>query len=168
MRLRNLELEDAPLMLEWMHDESVVDKLRGNFREKTLADVVAFILDSNKKTNDIHLAIVSDENEYMGTVSLKSIDKNNLNAEFAIAVRNSAMGRGYSWYGMKEIISSSFNDYELESVYWCVLRQNIRAVRFYDKHNFHETFDIPESILSRYKGINDLKWYSVHKGCFMN
>ena len=31
MRLRNLELKDAPLMLEWMHDESVVGKLKGNF-----------------------------------------------------------------------------------------------------------------------------------------
>lgn len=34
MRLRNLELKDAPFMLEWMHDESVVENLRGRFSEK--------------------------------------------------------------------------------------------------------------------------------------
>ena len=36
MRLRNLELKDATLMLEWMHDENVVGKLKGDFLEKTL------------------------------------------------------------------------------------------------------------------------------------
>ena len=35
-----------------------------------------YILNSNNKSDNIHLAIVSDEDEYMGTVSLKSIDKN--------------------------------------------------------------------------------------------
>ena len=164
MRLRVLELKDAPLMLEWMHDESVVGKLKGNFKEKTLTDAENFILASNNKEDNIHLAIVSDEDEYMGTVSLKSIDQNNFSAEFAIAVRNSAMGRGYSWYGMEEIIRRAFDEYGLESVYWCVSRQNERAVRFYDKHNFHEALDIPENILNRYKEINDLKWYSVLKG----
>lgn len=42
MRLRNLELKDVPLMFEWMHDESIVGKLK----EKTsiLSPVLAFIL----------------------------------------------------------------------------------------------------------------------------
>lgn len=164
MRLRDLELKDAPLMLEWMHDESVVEKLRGNFREKTMDDCENFIKASWNKEQDIHLAIVNDENEYMGTVSLKSIDRVNNSAEFAITVRKAAMGRGYSWYGMEEIIRLAFEEYGLESVYWCVSRENDRAVRFYDKHNFHEALDIPASILSRYMGMEDLKWYSVLKG----
>lgn len=164
MRLRDLELKDAPLMLEWMHDEDVVGKLKGNFKEKTLTDAEAFILASANKEKDIHLAIVSDEDEYMGTVSLKSIDRKNNSAEFAITVRKSAMGRGYSWYGMEEIIRLAFEKYELESVYWCVSRRNERAVRFYDKHNFHEAVDISDSILERYEGIRDLKWYSILKG----
>lgn len=164
MKLRDLELKDAPLMLEWMHDESVVKNLRGNFKEKTLADCEAFILASADKKSDIHLAIVSDEDEYMGTVSLKNVDRRNNSAEFAITVRNSAMGRGYSWWGMEEIIRLAFDKYELENVYWCVSRDNERAVRFYDKHNFHEAVDIPMSITSNYVGMTNLKWYSVLKG----
>ena len=164
MRLRDLELKDAPLMLEWMHDESVVEKLRGKFKEKTLSDCESFIRTSENKELDIHLAIVSDEDEYMGTVSLKSIDRENNSAELAITVRKSAMGRGYSWYGMEEIIRLAFEKYGLEYVYWCVSRKNDRAVRFYDKHNFHEAVDISESILRRYEGKYDLKWYSVLKG----
>ena len=164
MRLRELKLKDAPLMLEWMHDESVVEKLRGNFNEKTIEDCESFICSSENKENDIHLAIVSDEDEYMGTVSLKSIDRVNNSAEFAIIVRKSAMGRGYSWYGMEEIMRLAFEKYDLESVYWCVSKENKRAIRFYDKHNFHEAVDILDSILKRYEGVNELKWYSVLKG----
>lgn len=164
MRLRDLEPKDAPLMLEWMHDESVVGKLKGNFKEKTMKDAESFIRAAENKEHDIHLAIVTDEDEYMGTVSLKSIDKSNKSAEFAITVRKAAMSRGYSWYGMEEILSKAFDELDLESVYWCVSRKNERAVRFYDKHNFHEAVDIPKSILDRYEGLDDLKWYSVLKG----
>ena len=118
MRLRNLELKDASFMLEWMHDESVVKNLRGNFRSKTIEDVKKFILASQNKKYDIHLAITTDEDEYMGTVSLKNIDRENDSAEFAISIRKSAMGRGFSWYGMEEIIRKAFDEYGLKSVYW--------------------------------------------------
>lgn len=164
MRLRDLQLKDAPFMLEWMLDKEIVGKLSDSFKDKTLGDCEAFIRDSGNKEKNIHLAIASDEDEYMGTVSLKNVDRINHSAEFAIAVRKIAMGRGYSWYGMEEIIHLAFEKYGLESVYWCVSRKNDRAVRFYDKHNFHETIDISDTILERYKELHDLKWYSILKG----
>ena len=161
MYLRELKAEDAPLMLAWMHDESVVGKLRGNFVSKTIEDCDAFIASSISERN-IHLAIASDSDEYMGTVSLKNIEDGS--AEFAITVRKEAMSKGYSWFGMEAIIEKAFNELNLESVYWCVSRENERAVRFYDKHNFHEVIDIPNKVLERYRGIKNLKWYSVLKG----
>ena len=164
MNLRELEIKDAPYMLEWMHDDSVVKHLRGKISSKTIEDAKKFIIDSQSLKHDVHLAIVSDEDEYMGTVSLKNIDNNNKSAEFAITVRSSAMGKGYSWYGMDEIIKRAFRDYGLENVYWCVDKNNTRAVRFYDKHNFHEALDIPIEVLNRYKEMNNLKWYSILKG----
>lgn len=162
MNLRKLELKDAPLMLAWMHDKSVVEKLRTNFSSKTKADCENFIKASWEDQNNINLAVVSDSDEYMGTVSLKHIE--NGTAEFAITVRAEAMGKGYSWFGMEAIIEKAFNEYGLESIYWCVSRANERAVRFYDKHNFHEALDIPATVLDRYLDMTDLKWYSVLKG----
>ncbi|MBR2548485.1 MAG: WxcM-like domain-containing protein [Clostridiales bacterium] len=64
---------------------------------------------------------------------------------------------------MKAILQKAFDELDLNSVYWCVSRKNTRAVRFYDKHNFHEAVDIPPVVLKRYEGIDDLKWYSVLK-----
>ena len=162
MRLRRLELMDAPLMLEWMHDKSVTEMLKTDFSSKRLEDCERFIEFSWCCTTEIYLAIVSDEDEYMGTVSLKYIEKHT--AELAIVVRKRAMSRGYSWYGMEGILEKAFYEYGLENVYWCVSRENKRAIRFYDKHNFHEILDVPKIALDRYKGINNLKWYSVIKG----
>lgn len=162
MYLRRLELRDAPLMLAWMHDKIVTEKLRSDFSSKTIADCENFIASSWKDKENIHLAIASDEDEYMGTVSLKHIE--DVSAEFAITVRTESMGHGYSWFAMEEIIKKAFDEYWLESVYWCVSRENTRAVRFYDKHNFHEALDIPQKILDRYQGVDNLKWYSVLRG----
>lgn len=164
MYLRKLQLKDAPLMLEWMHDEEVVYNLHTDFASKTISDCEAFIINNQEFYNNVNLAIASDEDEYMGTVSLKHIDKKNLSAEFAITVRQSAMGHGYSWFGMTAILEKAFSEYGLEYIYWCVPRKNHRAVRFYDKHNFHEAVDISNEILIRYADEPDLKWYSVLKG----
>lgn len=162
MNIRRLELKDAPLMLSWMHDDNVTHNMRADFASKTLNDAERFIQDSWNDKENMNLAIVSDEDIYMGTVSLKHIEDES--AEFAITVRSEAMGHGYSWYGMESIIEKAFTELGLESVYWCVSRENTRAVRFYDKHNFHEALDLPQKVLARYENIGNLKWYSVLKG----
>lgn len=164
MYLRNLDIKDAPLMLAWMHDDSVVHNLHTSFDSKTIEDCEAFIQASQDMFQVMNMAIVSDMDEYMGTVSLKHIDRKSRNAEFAIAIRKEAMGYGYAWFGMESMINKAFNELGLESVYWCVARDNVRACRFYDKHNFHEALDISKEILARYNGVENLKWYSVLKG----
>lgn len=132
MKLRNLELKDAPFMLEWMQDISVVEYMHINFAKKKIDDCESFIEESKCDKNNFHMAIVNDKDEYMGTVSLKRITDSN--AEFAIVVRKCAMGKGYSKYGMKKIMKYGFDKIGLDYIYWCVLPDNKRAVRFYDKN----------------------------------
>lgn len=132
MKLRKLERKDAPFMLEWMQDPVVVENMQADFARKTLQECEAFIDASQHDKENIHLAITNESDEYMGTVSLKHITASE--AEFAIALRKSAMGRGYSKYGMEEIIRLGLDDLGLASVYWCVSPENKRAVRFYDKN----------------------------------
>ena len=87
MRLRKLEKKDAPLMYEWMHDEDIVKDLYTDFMSKTIDDCECFIKMSEDTSKNLNLAVVNDEDEYMGTVSLKHIDRQNKNAEFAITIR---------------------------------------------------------------------------------
>lgn len=134
MRLRMLQVKDAPFMLEWMHDVSVVGTLKADFTKKTLADCEAFILEAQNTERNLHLAVVNDEDEYKGTVSLKHID--GVSAEFAIAMRKDAMGGGYSGYAMREILRIAFDELDLRSIFWCVSGENERAVRFYGKNGY--------------------------------
>lgn len=134
MNLRTLELKDAPLMLEWMHDLSVVEFLQTDFTSMTLEDCILFIKKSKMPSKDFHRAVVDENDVYMGTVSLKNI--HNGTAEFAITVRKTAMGQGYSQYGMERILRIGWEELRLDFIYWCVAPKNRRAVRFYDKHGY--------------------------------
>ncbi len=142
MNLRKLDLRDAPFMLEWMHDESVVKDLQADFKNKTIDDCVHFIETARDMSKNCHLAIVDDSDEYMGTVSLKHLNLSS--AEFGIAIRKKAMGKGYSKSAMTEIIQYGFNVLHLQNIYWCVNPMNTRALRFYDKNNY--TRVIPEEM----------------------
>lgn len=123
-----------------------------------------FNIDLQKNMKHQLYQIVSDEKRYMGYVALLNIDEEVLNAEVYIDIIDDAMGRGYAWFGIKEIMNIAFNELNLESVYWCVYVDNGRAVRFFDKHNFHEALDIPEKIVQRHNNVENIKWYSVLNG----
>lgn len=163
MQLRKLQQKDAPLMLEWMHDESVVEFMGANFAEKTIEDCLRFIENSENDEGNINLAIVDEFDEYMGTVSLKHINKTEGVAEFAITIRKCAMGKGYSAYGMKEILAMGLGEVGLSKIYWCVSQRNKRAVGFYDKNGYRRTADIPEIIRVAYteEQMLDFIWYVI-------
>ena len=134
--LRNLEIKDAPFMLEWMHDENVNKGFQIDFASKTMEDCVSFIKNSQSDAENIHYAVVDSDDEYMGTVSLKEIDSKSRSAEFAIAMRTKAHGTGLAAKAMEEIIELGLYEKGLRSVYWNVLQSNVRAIRFYDKNSF--------------------------------
>jgi len=73
------------------------------------------------------------------------------------------MGKGYSAYGMKEIIRIGLEELSLKKIYWCVAAINNRAVKFYDKNGYERTTDIPDSILNAYtkEQLEKFMWYVV-------
>lgn len=165
MRVRKLQLRDAKYMLEWMHDESVVRYLSANFSTKTIEDCEKFIQDSEKVDTDLNLAIVDEDDIYMGTVSLKHIDKASQMAEFAITIRKSAMGKGFSAYGMREILRLGFEELGLKQIIWCVSNDNERAKRFYDKNGFSRLSEVPQRYQTYYSKtqVETLVWYGVQR-----
>ena len=161
MKLRKLCPKDAKMMLEWMHDDTTVRYFRERFAEKTLDDCMAFIDAAQDEVHSIHLAIVDDQNEYMGTVSLKNIQDDT--AEFAIVLRECARGKGYASFAVKEILEYGYNSRGIESVYWSVDPANLRAVRFYEKHHCPRW-----KVLEHVQGYTDeekakYKWYRIER-----
>lgn len=162
MILRQLLPADAPLMLEWMHDPVVVEKLQTNFRAKTMEDCLRFIDGARDTGRDLHLAVADEDGTYMGTVSLKHITGEQ--AEFAITVRAAAMGRGFARFAMARILRMGLEELGLERIYWCVSPENRRAVRFYDKNGYARTD--PEALdIVGYtpEQIRSYIWYCLSK-----
>ena len=161
MKIRKLRITDAPLMLEWMHDDRVVHDLRKDFAGKTAEDCIMFITDALNETENIHLAIADSNDEYMGTVSLKHISRNA--AEFGIVLRACAMGKGYASYAMEKILEYGYRSRGIDVVYWCVSADNKRALRFYEKNGFQRC-EAPEQATG-YTDEEKRKyiWYRVER-----
>ena len=163
MKLRKLEPKDAPRMLQWMHDPDAVAHLQGKFREKTLEDCLNFIAASRQ--TDLHLAIVNDADVYLGTVSLKHIDRQEGDAEFAIAIHPDAMGTGCAAQAMKQILETGLTELGLRQIFWCVSPENRRAVRFYEKGGYPHV-EAQTVKAERYYApqlMSQLLWYRVEK-----
>ena len=163
MKLRNLEPKDAPRMLQWMHDPDAVAHLQGRFLEKTLQDCLNFIEDSQNSDNQLHLAVVNEEDTYLGTVSLKHIDRQQKDAEFAIAIHPDAMGTGCAREAMARILQLGLTEQGLNRIFWCVSPENRRAVRFYEKSGYPRV-EAKAVNAERYYApqlTNQLLWYCV-------
>ena len=134
MRLRHLELKDAQLQLEWMHDIDVYSQFQQDFEHRTIQDVINFIENSCNDKHQ-HFAVVDDLDEYLGTVSLKNIDYVSSEAEYAIVVRKSKWGMGVGRFASTEIIKIA-NELRLNKVYLTVLEENYSAQYLYESIGF--------------------------------
>lgn len=161
MILRRLKEKDANCMLEWMHDRDVTENMHTNFADMQIKDCLGFIRNSYTNENDFHLAVVDENDKYMGTVSLKHIDKKNHTAEFAIIIRKCAMGTGLSAKAMQDILRMGIKEKNLKYIFWCVCKKNVRAIRFYDKNGYKRTDNVPVYIKDKYDEIllQKLIWY---------
>ncbi len=117
-----------------------------------------FIIHSFKE-NERHFAFI-DNNEYLGTISLKNISWKNKNAEYAIVTRKKAQGTGAARKATEEILKYAFQELELHKVYLNVLETNKKAQHFYEKCGF-----LYEGIAKEVVQINekyyDLLWYGI-------
>lgn len=165
MKIRKLRSCDAPHMLEWMHDETVVKYMKANFMNKKLEDCLSFIENAQNDLENLHMAI-DDNGEYMGTVSLKHI--RNGKAEFGITVRKCAMGNGYSKFGMEQIIKKGFMELGLKCIYWCVDPMNNRAIHFYDKNGYKRCKCPNEAIEYSELEKEKLIWYCIYNENYIN
>lgn len=165
MNLRKLELKDAPLMLEWMHDEAINSCFEKDFSSMSMTECSNFIEHTWSDKKNVHLAVTDENDVYMGTVSLKNISDGW--AEFAISMRRKAMGTGIAHDAMDGIIKVGKEEHNLTNIYWNVLRSNIRAIRFYDKNGYKRANDDElNNILNMSGGyseelLNKLYWYCI-------
>ena len=111
--LRKLEKKDAPLMIEWMHDQDVNCNFRADFAHMTLEQSQNFVEHSFDEESQ-NFAFVDENDEYMGTISLKHISETDKNAEYAVVTRKCAQGTGIA--------------YEAQWIFWNMLLRNLDCI----------------------------------------
>lgn len=158
MRLRELNLKDAEYMLEWMHDPNVSECLGKDFKSMTIDNCKAFIESACSDDDNRHYAIVDDNDEYMGTISLKEIDRVNKRAEYAISCRTKAIGQGFAVSATKELFRIAKDELGLSLIYLNVYKTNIRAQKMYQKVGF---INIPKPEFIE-ENDDRLIWFEVH------
>ena len=162
MIFRRLKIGDAPYMLEWMKDSSITSNFRTDFSTMELTNVEDFIKSSLEDKENIHFCVANDDDEYLGTISLKNIDQDNKNAEYAICLRKKAQGTNAASFGTQSLLSYAFNDIGLHRVYLNVYTDNERANAFYIKAGFNYEGKSVDSL--RINGIyKSLNWYAKVK-----
>lgn len=161
-RLRELQLKDAEKMYEWMSDPEVIESLAIGRYPNSKEKIEEFIKSSWSDKNNVHFAIVTDNDEYAGTVSLKNINLIDRNAEYAIAIHKEYWGSDYANFATDNIISYGFKKLNLNKIYLNVISKNVRANKFYEKYGF-----IFEGTFKEHMFINgeliDLNWYCIFK-----
>lgn len=157
MVLRELKMKDAEYMLEWMHDENVYSCLGKDFSSMTIEDCQKFIQESVENPgNGRNFAIVDENDEYMGTISLKNIEWEEKRAEYAISCRTKAMGKGFAKAASEELFQFASKELGLVLIYLYVRESNVRAQKLYDKVGF-EQIEKPEFIKEEMDG--SLLWF---------
>jgi diamine N-acetyltransferase len=160
IQLRKLESKDIPGILEWMKDENINCFFRFDSGKVSEESVALFIQSTQDTSESLHLAIVDEMDEYLGTISLKEIDHVAKNAEYAISTRTCAHGTGVALQATREILRIAFEELHLHRIYLNVLEENSRANRFYQKCGFHYEGQFRDHLCLRGK-LKNLNWYAM-------
>lgn len=163
MKLRQLKESDAEGMLEWMQDPQIVQWFRFSPECKERAAVLEFIRDSQSMVLDgtsIHYAIAGQNDDYLGTISLKNINLTDRNAEYAISLRAGAQGKGIGLSATGLLLKKAFYEFGMERVYLNVLEDNKKAIRLYENAGFVYEGAFRKGIFLR-GNYRTLKWYSM-------
>lgn len=160
--LRSLKLKDSEGILEWMHDPKINLWYTGKIKNATLNRVINFINNAEelmKQGTTRHYAIVNEEDEYLGTISLKNIEPIK-GAEYAISMRGTYQGKGIASWATQEIMRMAFDDLGLHRVYLNVPSDNEHANRFYVRNHFRYEGEAKDCIQIEGR-IKSLKWYAL-------
>ena len=150
---------DAQPMFETLNDKNVNKYMNIGSSTITLNDCKNFILNSRDKSKNIHFAI-TDNDVWVGTISLKNIDDVVGQAEYAIITSSKIHGKGIAFLATMELFDYAFCNLKLNRVYLNVLTENERANHFYLKCGFKFEGTFRKSTCVK-GAIVDINWYSL-------
>ena len=163
MKLRTLKEKDAQGMLEWMKDPEVNQNFRFSANDVDMQKIIGFIREAESEPvegKSIHYAIAGEDDEYLGTISLKAVDLSAKKAEYAISLRKSAQGKGIGFRATEELLRMAFEQFGFNRVYLNVLSANEKAICLYEKCGFKYEGEFRQHLYLKGEYAS-LKWYGM-------
>ncbi|WP_084244386.1 GNAT family N-acetyltransferase [Planomicrobium okeanokoites] len=159
IKLRELRSEDVEFMYEFIEDVEISSNFIYTRYPTSKEGLDQFVKSSWGNKANVHFAIVSKEDDdYLGTVSLKNINYVDRNAEYAISIRKKYWGKDHAYNATSLILEYGFNRLNLYKVYFNVLSSNKRAIGFYKKFGFEQ-----EGVFKNHIFVNgkyeDMIWF---------
>ena len=133
--IRPLEEDDAKISYVWRNNKDIW-KYTGSSPDKTITldDELVWIREVIDEDDSYRFAIIVD-NEYVGNIYLTGV--NDTSAEYHVFIGSKQyMGRGVASKASKLIIKFAQDTLRLKSIFLEVRRENISAVRLYDRLGF--------------------------------
>ena len=163
MRIRAIEKKDLNAMFELCSQSEISNLIDCSYPDSK-EELVVFLENTRDKADEKHFAIVNSDDEFEGLSCLRHINSTENRAALSIIVKPEVFTKGYAWFGMVETLKYGFNTLGLEQIYWCVHKDNMRALRFFRKHGFNSLDkDIPKIIVKQFANSDDLVCFAVLK-----
>ena len=138
LRLRELARKDLESINKWRNNHTLIDFLGAPYRYINIeVDIKWYENYMVNRATTVRCAIVEEDDEILGLVSLTDINHMNQSAELQIMIGDSEnQGKGLGTFAVKEILSHAFNNLNLHRVELGVLESNTRAIHLYEKCGF--------------------------------
>jgi ribosomal-protein-alanine N-acetyltransferase len=122
--------------LSWLNDPEVYKYLSsgGDF---TMDQLVNFVRGKSFENIFFWAIIVKENDSHIGNIKIDKIDKKDLHGEYGIMIGDkSVWGKGYAAEVSKIVIDYCFNIFGLKEIRLGVHKQNISAIKLYQKLGF--------------------------------
>ena len=159
--LRELELSDAPALLELVQSGAAAGLFLGDGSALTLADAENFILSALLTVGDDWRAVCSD-GQFAGLIGLKDISREK--AEFCIALTKEARGAGLARAAAAELLNDAFAAPEGPERVFMYTRADNAVTRGFNRAMGFRA-QPPEAEAEA--GTADMIWYGVSRGEFL-
>lgn len=167
INLRDLKISDIDYMREFVENDEISKNFVFTRYPYSKEKMISFIKSSWEDKKNVHYAITDENDNYIGTVSLKNINYIDKNAEYAIVIRKKYWGQKIALKATDKILFYGFNTLNLEKIYLNVLSNNVRAINFYEKYGFKKEGVFKNHIYYFGKYV-DMIWYAFFKNDFNN
>lgn len=120
--------------LEMINDKEIKSLIGLDNIEISFDDEMNWIKEKMEDNSNTFSMIEKSTNEYIGNIEIMNIE-NNI-GELGICITNEKCNKHYGREAIKRFLDYAYNELKLNTIYLNVHKDNLRAIKCYEKCNF--------------------------------